>query len=831
LAEEQRNRAQVNQSLLLSRSAQTQLRAGRPVEAALLALEGLPDPGANDPLYRTRPLVDQAQIILRQARRAIHEEAVLADLGDGSAEIVINDAKGLAVLSPAKARRVMVVDLAEKSTRYVLPVESFRQGFVFSGDGNFLATFTKKGELVVYETGQGTEVSRSSISFTANRLLAYDHGRQAVFMTSNQGAAVLDLESGRHNMFGAETAAVSPDFSRLAVINKGVLELRDMGTGELLGQSSQRLTGPVNDANRLVFSPDGLWLAVASDLYTWVFRGDTAAFVGNTGKRKKSQLAIGFSPDSRWLYIGGADGQIIIYNPSEKKIVVRYEGHKDWVFDADIAEKSDGVLTTGSNGEVHYWDPVKGQVLLKAHGHLGIVTKGRLLEKQNAFLTASADGTVRYWRLPQASTSREKLVDEFREEPVYSHTGRMVALSGAGLFHVFTGDAVVRAPSSRLGPSYIAFSSDDNLVLGLQRNSDNLTHKNICLYESKTGQAARCFIKTTNVWSASMNAAASIVAGHIVINQESLMISFDGKTGEELGRFNIAAKAFAPGDVANFSKPIVSTNGDAIYVNHVGREILALAPDLSRELRPRIKHGRQGALEPLFIPQDDKVVFYWANGDFEVYALSTGKLVTQFNIERQSNADISVSPSGKYMVVPKDRGKLLLVDSQRGDVVLEMAHPGVESIQAPIFDHREDYVMASRDGATMIWDIKSKRKIETVKMDFGSAYPFVYVKGFSADRSEIVTWSWTDIRRWAFHPDPLALIAATQKQAPRCLSQKQRELFSLPPAPPRWCITGAVSAKDNPSPENWKPKWPYAGAEWRAWQLAKDKGEPTAMPK
>jgi WD40 repeat protein len=74
-----------------------------------------------------------------------------------------------------------------------------------------------------------------------------------------------------------------------------------------------------------------------------------------------------------------------------------------------------------------------------------------------------------------------------------------------------------------------------------------------------------------------------------------------------------------------------------------------------------------------------------------------------------------------------------------------------------------------------------------------------------------------------------ALVDEAKARVPRCLTQPQRAQYFLPQQPPRWCITGAALQKE-PDPANWKPKWPYANAAWRAWLQARDRGEAPAIP-
>ena len=61
-----------------------------------------------------------------------------------------------------------------------------------------------------------------------------------------------------------------------------------------------------------------------------------------------------------------------------------------------------------------------------------------------------------------------------------------------------------------------------------------------------------------------------------------------------------------------------------------------------------------------------------------------------------------------------------------------------------------------------------------------------------------------------------------------CLTLEERASFSLAPAPPPWCITGADRETEN-DPSRWVPKPPYDSDAWRNWlnavHVARDKGD------
>jgi hypothetical protein len=75
---------------------------------------------------------------------------------------------------------------------------------------------------------------------------------------------------------------------------------------------------------------------------------------------------------------------------------------------------------------------------------------------------------------------------------------------------------------------------------------------------------------------------------------------------------------------------------------------------------------------------------------------------------------------------------------------------------------------------------------------------------FSLDGREVVTVS-DDMatQTWRLFATTQALVDEAKKQAPRCLSRKERSSAFLDPEPPVWCIE--------------MEKWPYRAQDWKDW--------------
>lgn len=84
--------------------------------------------------------------------------------------------------------------------------------------------------------------------------------------------------------------------------------------------------------NQFAFSPCNLYLAVVSqDGFLRVFHYDTMELVGIARSYFGGLLCVCWSPDSKYVAVGGEDDLVTIWSFHEKQIVARGQGHHSWI--------------------------------------------------------------------------------------------------------------------------------------------------------------------------------------------------------------------------------------------------------------------------------------------------------------------------------------------------------------------------------------------------------------------------------------------------------------------------------------------------------------------
>lgn len=111
--------------------------------------------------------------------------------------------------------------------------------------------------------------------------------------------------------------------------------------------------------NEFAFSPCGAHLAVVSqDGFLRVFHYDTMELIGHARSYFGGFLCVCWSPDGRYVVVGGEDDLVTVWSFNESRVVARGQGHRSWVsvvafdpYTCCLSENDNGA-STGSDEEL-----------------------------------------------------------------------------------------------------------------------------------------------------------------------------------------------------------------------------------------------------------------------------------------------------------------------------------------------------------------------------------------------------------------------------------------------------------------------------------------------
>lgn len=107
--------------------------------------------------------------------------------------------------------------------------------------------------------------------------------------------------------------------------------------------------------NEFAFSPNSQFLAVVSqDGYLRVFNYNSMELVGSMKSYFGGLLCVSWSPDGRYIAVGGEDDLVTVWSFQEKRVVCRGQGHSSWVNVVAFDPYTSMVCSEEIEGELHH---------------------------------------------------------------------------------------------------------------------------------------------------------------------------------------------------------------------------------------------------------------------------------------------------------------------------------------------------------------------------------------------------------------------------------------------------------------------------------------------
>ena len=782
-AETERDLAKSTQSLLLADLANRKVIDGDTTTAALLALEGLPD-RIDLP---SRPFVAQAQGALQSAALR-HREIGIFTSSDGHFKNAVPSSDGLLIaITSTRHPNIEVWDTSSLSLRGTLiGHETSPSTLSWSNDGKKLLSGSSDGKLIYWDLQEKSKLREIFDGFSGEvlKLDWHEASGNIIFTTLSRSKvyrvfAYNLIKSSELRLIKSAPFVFDlkfrPDGEVFSIVLDGSIELWSFEDDLML--ASVDLSFP---SYPVLWSSDGGYFFAKTSTGVQKFDGRTGERVGYIKHSESSEsserviFSVGLAKETKRIVTGGQDYNVRLWSSEDEGLQYNLAGHRSTIWASAFSPDEKRLATADENHTIIVWDTESGEELF------------RLLSKSSGRISAlhwtGEDNliTVRYkkyaraWNVEDLQSQKNYTVHKKTIADIDWHPKRPIIASAS-----FDKSLVILDAESEMVLNSLDFAprSPVNVewdpsghFLSILFFSGEFEVRNFPELSVVTKMKGHNFPWGSNggEWSAD---GSKIVTS----SGDDTVRIWDAKSGKEVRRIKIGGLLSLDSDISPDGKRLATASNDSIV---------------------------------------------------RVWYLDINRPALKIAGHREVITAVSWSPDGERLLTASMDKTAKVWDSSSGNLLFELAahEEGLQNAEWSV--DGKIIVTAAKDGTARVWDAKlgvllttltgSERDVLDAEFNFDGTYLALAVE------SRISVWN----IEWRLDEQ----IKKARKNVPRCLTIAQRKEYYLSTEPPRWCITGAgLEAETDPS--KWKPKWPYRTDEWKAWLVAKDRGEEVELPK
>jgi WD40 repeat protein len=505
-ADRRKQAAQLRESQLLGGLSEKVLNEGTPLEAALIALEALPDKTSANPVTRSRPFWAPADGRLLMGLSAMNEAAILKGHTD-AVNSVASSPDGARVLTGSWDKTAKLWDA--KTGAGLLTLEGHTDGVLsvaFSPDGARVLTGSEDETAKLWDAKTGAEIftlkgqtdSVRSVAFSPDgtRVLTGSDDKTAKLWDAKTGAEILTLKGHTGRVF---SVAFSPDGVRvLTGSDDKTAKLWDAKTGaEIL-----TLKGHTNYLFSVAFSPDGARVLTGSyDETAQLWDAKTGAELLTLTGHMDHVTSVAFSPDGARVLTGSRDKTAKLWDAKTGAEILTLKGHPNWVESVAFSPDGARVLTGSWDKTARLWDAKTGAEILTLNGHPRYVSSVAFSPDGARVLTGSWDNTAKLW---DAKTGAELITLKghtgYVTSVAFSPDGARVLTGSTETFGL--GDKTAKLWDAKTGAELLTFTGHASDITSVAFSPDGT--------RVLTGSED----KTAKLWNANTGAELLTLRGH-----------------------------------------------------------------------------------------------------------------------------------------------------------------------------------------------------------------------------------------------------------------------------------------------------------------------------
>ncbi|HEY0049466.1 MAG TPA: PQQ-binding-like beta-propeller repeat protein, partial [Pyrinomonadaceae bacterium] len=408
--------------------------------------------------------------------------------------------------------------------------------FYWSKDGKFLVTKSINGTYQTWDanagkilalTGQKPEIElitpdKKQISYARD----YDY---IIVRQAETGEIIKIKRFGNNSAFNTSNEATM--IAEGGGWGDASIRITEIKTGKF-----RWLDGHPSVVGEIVFSPDGKFLAVGgSDRIIYIFDAASKTLAKKISGNTKPIVSLAFSPDGKILVSAEDNGILRVWNWQDAALLREVKSEEDILGAEKVSFSADGkyLLTSSDRTEFRLWDAKSFKLL-------------RNFKTAEKYESTAGMLTLGYDSVPVSSVN-------------FSRDGRRIisAHAGDGTVRIWNPDSGSQIKKLKVcqSVSFASFTNDERKILAY---CDKRDEEKIKIFDAETGReifrfddAETGFIKTVSLSADGRHFATSDVGGDVLlwdINKSKPIREPDiGFSGDDAIAFSPDGKTFAVG--------------------------------------------------------------------------------------------------------------------------------------------------------------------------------------------------------------------------------------------------------------------------------------------
>ncbi|HEY9623041.1 MAG TPA: TIR domain-containing protein [Crinalium sp.] len=492
---------------------------------------------------------------------------------------------------------------------------------------------------------------------------------------------------------GVKGVSISPDGKYLATASEDYTARIWTLSGKVVAE----LRGHQGKVVGIAFSPDGHYVATAAEDGTsrlWTLDGKSIQTFSITdgGDRPIKMLSIAFSPDGNYLTTGAADGTIRVWDRTTRQQIRAFQTSSAWIWSVNVSPDGQHIVAGSADGTVTIWEPFgyntatnSANPLAQYRNSSEAVWSVQFSPDGQTVLTGAADGVARLLRFRdnslqfiQAYTGHRGAIRSVQ----FSPDGRSIATGSAdGTARIWsaTGSLIQELVGHQGWIWSVAFSPDGQSLV--------------------TGSADR----TARLWKIAQDWVTDI-EGH-----QGIVFSV-----QFCGREPYLATASADG-TARLWKP-------------------------SGQLVRTFKSDYQGEVLSVSCSQTgQRLATASADGYARLWTLDANQPPLEFNMGQPHGmvTGVSLSPDGQYLAAASEDGTLWLWNTLNTQDPIWQSQPGMTGNSVNFSPDGQRIATGSSDGVVRFWNLISAQPVQEWSQSKGA----IATLSFSPNGQAIATAS------------------------------------------------------------------------------------------